>query len=129
MVLFGKFNEFDPSIGTFYSWACRIAYLEMLNMRRRERKATTLSDEVLELILADLTQRSGELHSRESLLEDCIKKLPQRERQMIEDRYYHDLAPKQLADRDDCSVHAIYRALAKAHFMLRRCVDRAMAAG
>lgn len=128
IVLLKKFGEFDPSIGSFYSWACRIAYLEVLNMRRAKRRATMLSEEVLEMLHADLMRRTSDLNSREAVLEECLKKLSDEERHLIEDRYFHEYTPKQLARRENCSVHAIYRSLAKVHGMLRRCVDRSFAA-
>ncbi|WP_425399463.1 sigma-70 family RNA polymerase sigma factor [Aeoliella sp.] len=128
IVLLKKFDEFDPSRGTFYSWACRIAYLEVLNLRRAKRRATMLSEEVLEMLHADLMRRNSELNSREAVLEECLNKLPGDERHLIEERYYHEYTPKQLAQRAGCSVHAIYRSLAKVHGLLRRCVDRSFAA-
>ncbi len=128
VVLLKKFDEFDPSVGSFYSWACRIAYLEVLNMRRSRRRGTMLSDEVLELISSDAVRRSRELDSREAGLKECIDKLPPAERRLLEDRYFHEYTPKQLACRAGCSVHAIYRSLAKVHGLLRRCVDRSIVA-
>jgi len=129
IILFKKFNEFDPSIGTFYSWSCRIAYLEVLNLRRSKRKATMLSNEVIELLYADVALRGDELNTREGVLEECMKKLRTQERQMVKDRYYYEYTPKQLAERLNCSVHAVYRSLAKVHGLLRRCVDRSMVTG
>lgn len=126
IVLYKKFEEFDPSVGSFYSWACRIAYLEVLNARRSQRRATALSDEVIELLYADTVRRTKELNSREGALEDCIKKLPKSDRQLVEQRYFEEYSPKQIAQKSSRSVHAIYRSLAKVHGLLRRCVDRAM---
>ena len=128
LILYKKFNEFDPSIGSFYSWACRIAYLQVLNQRRSRKRANMLSDEVIELLQAEMEFHSQANDPREDALEDCLKKLPSKEFELVKDRYYRDLPPKKIAELQGRSIHAIYRALVKVHVLLRNCVDRTLTA-
>src|SRR3972149_686807 len=51
LVLWKKFGSYDPQ-GSFYGWACRIAYLEVLQLRRKNQRLQLLSEEAL-AILAD----------------------------------------------------------------------------
>src|SRR3972149_4122830 len=69
VVLWRKFGQFDASAGTFFAWACRIAHLEVLHLRRRKRHTLMLCDEVLELLLDAAAKRSDELPRREEALE------------------------------------------------------------
>ena len=44
VVLWKKFDQFDPNT-SFYAWASRVAYLEVLNYRRRNSRLVTILDE------------------------------------------------------------------------------------
>lgn len=126
IVLYKKYGQFDPEIGSFYTWACRVAHLEVLNLRRGKRRAGMLSEEALELLHQEAVKRSDESKAREDALETCLKRLSPADRKLIEDRYYNELAPKEIAAKLGRSRHAVYRALARVHGMLRRCVDSSL---
>lgn len=127
VVLWKKYDDFDPSIGTFYAWACRVAYLEVMRLRRQQRRAATVGDDVIELLRDELARRADATNQREHALMSCLKKLPPEDRQLVEDRYFSALAPKELAAHYQRSVHSVYRSLARVHGLLRRCVDRSLA--
>ena len=127
VVLWKKFSTYDPDQGTFYAWACKIAYLEILTIRRNNRRLQTFSEEVLELLAGEMRNRAGEISERQMALESCLKKLKPEDRELIAQRYYHQRRPKEISKKRTGSVHVIYRALARIHLALRDCVSRSLA--
>jgi RNA polymerase sigma-70 factor (ECF subfamily) len=129
IVLYQKYAQFEPISASFYTWACRVAYLEVLHFRRTRKRDGLLTERALELLHDELIRRSDEFEHREEALEKCLKKLSEPDRTLIAERYYNDLAPKQIADRLGRSINSIYRSLARVHVMLRSCVSRTLAYG
>lgn len=125
VVLWKKFDSYDPE-GSFYAWACKIAYLEMMHLRRTNRRLQTFSEEVLELLAEDMLTRSSQLNARQLALEDCLQKLSLSDRKLIEQRYYLQKRPKEIALDRTKSVDSIYRALTRIHIALRDCVGRSL---
>jgi RNA polymerase sigma-70 factor (ECF subfamily) len=125
VVLWKKFDSYD-SQGSFYSWACKIAYLEMMHLRRTNKRLQTFSEEVLELLAENMLSRATELNSRQSALEDCLQKLSLTDRKLIEQRYYLQRRPKEIAADRTRSVDSVYRALTRIHMSLRECVGRTL---
>lgn len=100
MVLWRKFDEFDPG-SSFFAWAARVAQYEVLNYRRRKRhKPLVFDDEVLEVLASAALEQMDDLELRRAALENCIRKLPERDRELLQLRY-----------RDGGSVHAAAEAL------------------
>jgi RNA polymerase sigma-70 factor (ECF subfamily) len=91
LILWKKFDSYDPG-GDFRAWACRIAYLEVLQLRRAGHRLQTFSEEALTLIADKALLHSDDLGRRQILLEECLAKLKPRDRDMIEQRYYYRLA-------------------------------------
>jgi RNA polymerase sigma-70 factor, ECF subfamily len=125
VVLWKKFDSYDAQ-GSFYSWACKIAYLEMMHLRRTNKRLQTFSEEVLELLAENMLSRATELNSRQSALEDCLQKLSLTDRKLIEQRYYLQKRPKEIAADRTRSVDSVYRALTRIHMSLRECVGRTL---
>jgi RNA polymerase sigma-70 factor (ECF subfamily) len=122
LILWKKFDSYDPE-GNFRAWACRIAYLEVLQLRRTSRRLQTFSDEALALLAEKAIAHSDDLGRRQTALEECLEKLQPQDREMIEQRYYHRRAPKEIATLKTCSVYSVYRALARVHSALLNCVQ------
>jgi RNA polymerase sigma-70 factor (ECF subfamily) len=126
LVLWKKFDTYDPQ-GSFYGWACRIAYLEILQLRRKNQRMHTVSEDALEVLAEKAISGADNLSSRQHALEDCLQKLAATDRQLIDQRYRQRRSPKEIAQLGSQSVYAIYRALARVHTSLMTCVQRGMA--
>jgi RNA polymerase sigma-70 factor (ECF subfamily) len=126
VVLWKKFDKFDPD-GFFYAWACRIAQLEFMQVRRHNQRLQLLSDEVLNLLADQVVNGAGQSGLRQDALSECLGKLKIGDRQLIRERYTDELAPKEIARKQSKSVHSVYRALARIHSGLRDCVQRSLA--
>jgi RNA polymerase sigma-70 factor (ECF subfamily) len=127
--LYRKYAQFEPVEASFYTWACRVAYLEVLYFRRNNRRDNLLTERALGLLRDEAIRRSDEFELREEALEKCLEKLSEQDRTLIVERYYNDLAPKQIAERLGSSIHSIYRSFTRIHDTLRRCVNRTLAYG
>jgi len=126
LVLWKKFGSYDRE-GSFYGWACRIAYLEILQLRRKSQRLHTVSDEALEVLADTALSRADNLNARQQALEDCLQKLRADDRALIEERYRQRRSPKEIAAIGSVSVYSVYRALARIHSLLVNCVQRSLA--
>jgi RNA polymerase sigma-70 factor (ECF subfamily) len=126
LVLWKKFGTFEPD-GNFYSWACRIAYIEVLRLRQKNRRLQIVSDEALSVLAEIAIDRADDLDARTQALEHCLEKLGGADRLLIEQRYHQQLTPKEIAAASARSVYAVYRALARVHTALLNCIRRQLA--
>jgi RNA polymerase sigma-70 factor, ECF subfamily len=125
VVLWNKFADFQPG-SNFFAWASRIAYYEVLSLMKQQRRNRTFSDEALELLANEAVTLSDQSTERYEALEECLARLDPPDRELLQERYYFQRAPKQIAANQSKSVHAIYRALSRIHNVLLNCVQRNM---
>lgn len=127
VVLWNKFAEFQPG-SNFFAWASRIAYYEVLSLMKQRRRNRTFSDEALELLANEAVAISDRSTERHEALEECLGRLAATDRELLQERYYFQRPPKQIAASHSKSVHAIYRSLNRIHNVLLNCVQRSMKA-
>jgi len=123
VVLWNKFADFKPG-SNFFAWASRIAYYEVLSLMKQQRRSRTLSEEVLELLADEAVALSDGSSARYEALEECLSRLTAPDRELLQERYYYQRPPKQIAANQSRSVHSIYRALSRIHNLLLNCVQR-----
>jgi RNA polymerase sigma-70 factor (ECF subfamily) len=123
VVLWNKFADFQPG-SNFFAWASRIAYYEVLSLMKQQRRSRTFSDETLELLANEAVALSDQSTERYEALEECLARLNAPDRELLQERYYFQRPPKQIAASQSKSVHAIYRALSRIHNLLLNCVQR-----
>lgn len=123
--LWQKFGSYSPGT-SFFAWACQIAQREVLKLRHQKNRQRHFPEELVDLLAANFRSRMDELDRREQALGDCLQRLPHEDRVLIEQRYFHDRRPKDIATEQSHSVFAVYRSLSRVHDLLFRCVGRAM---
>lgn len=128
VTIWHKFGEYDPS-GNFGAWACRMAYYEVLLLYNTKNRVRFFSEEALAALADAALPISERINERREALADCLGKLAQDDKSLIESRYFDGLSARELADSSNCSVHAIYRTLNRVHGLLLRCVERSMVGG
>jgi len=128
MVLWSKFRDFEPGTN-FLGWACAIARYRAANFlkteRRRRRHFSRAVQEELAALQAAISPSEAGL--QQEALVDCMKRLPQADRQLIELCYGSRESIRAVAERLGRSPQSVYDALSRIRRVLFECVDRAVA--
>ncbi len=127
IILWRKFAEFR-SDADFTRWACGVAKLEVLRLRRTTRSVLPLEDDVLERIAAEQLDARERLDARHEALEDCLEKLRPVDRELVRQCYESGQTSRAVAEELGRPVDAVYQSLHRIRRVLHECIDRAVAA-
>ncbi len=123
-VMWRKFDEYR-SDEPFLPWARRIVYFEVLKVReRRARQSLQLSEEVLSLLAVEEPQEQAVLAAQREALVDCITRLSDRERHLVQRRYASEATLVELADNLNTTPNTLYNSLNRIRRKLFECVNR-----
>lgn len=127
LALWEKFDAYDPA-QPFTPWACRFALNKARQwMERRQRWQTLLTGGLAEELARRREELRPELEWRLACLEDCLRKLPEDQRALIEGYYYRRTGIEALAAASRRTVEATYKTLQRIRYVLQRCVASAAA--
>jgi RNA polymerase sigma-70 factor, ECF subfamily len=121
-------ETFEP--GTeFGAWACRVAYYQVLTLRKkqyRERGHLLFADEDLLRMFANEAGAQWQRHEKAMLgrLERCMAEISDSRRELLKLRYHENLSSKQIAANTGHSDSAIRRALYRIRTQLLSCLQR-----
>ena len=125
LVLWRRAHEFDTE-RTFAALAYRVAYLQVLAHRKRQahdRHVFNFNDHSLETMASRLAIDSNEFARRVRLLDECIEKLPDYQREVIRLRYAERLGVKTISLKLRKSENSVSTALHRARLSLTDCVE------
>jgi RNA polymerase sigma-70 factor (ECF subfamily) len=124
LALWEKFDSYDPK-QPFTPWACRFALNKARQwIERRQRWKALLDSGLAEDLALRHEQLRPELEARLGRLESCLRKLPERERSLVEGFYYRREDIAQLAGQSGKTVTATYKALQRIRQTLQSCIER-----
>ena len=119
-----KFSQFEGDENDFCKWACVIARYQALKHRQTQaRDKLVLSDKLLEKIS---TEGVNEIASTErwiEKLEDCLKELPELNRDLIKQAYTPKQTIKAIAAERETTPDALYQKLRRIRKALAKCMD------
>jgi RNA polymerase sigma-70 factor (ECF subfamily) len=125
-VLWRRFDDFQPG-SNFLAWALAAARFQVMYFRQRQRNdVLRFSDKFLDAVGADTAQAAAQLGEMQELLERCMDKLPDTDRELFELRYRTDMTPRELAERLGRPQSTVYNAVNRIRRTLAECVQRAM---
>ena len=125
VVLWEKFDEYDRD-RPFASWACRFALnVTRQWMDRRRRWKALLDNGLAEELAMRREQLRGEFDARLSHLGQCLDKLPDEQRGLVEDYYFQQIGVETLASQVQRSAEAVYKSLQRIRRQLRACIEKA----
>ena len=129
VALVRKVDGYDPRL-SFTAWAIGIAKFEVKAFRRERAtgRVRLVDDELLDQIAAryqGLSERSGPV---QDALAECLRRLEDRSRRLLEMRYADDAKPAEIARTLGVSSGAVRTALSKTRTALRNCVTRRLQA-
>ena len=125
-VMWSKFDEFE--LGTdFAAWALCIARYQVMNHRKKKRiQKVRFSDQTVEAVAERMISATENLDDFRDALQDCLKKLSERDQQLIHLRYELNATTRTVAERIGHSIDAVYKALNRIHIQLLHCIRRTL---
>lgn len=127
LVLWRKFDEYEP--GTqFTAWAKSIAFHKALHIRRKKRPSNVDDAAFLEAVDQAFRREPDGLRQRIQILESCLDKLPEADREIVTVRYDSKQKLKDYADQMGRPVNTLYKSLERIRRLLVECVQRTLAA-
>lgn len=126
VVLLKKSKEFE--MGTnFTAWAFRIARFEVMTWRRKmSRNRLTFDDELLEQIAETAERFDDDYLKRVEALKECLGKLPDRQRGVVQRRYLEEWSVAALAEELGDKANAVSQLLFRARQNLLKCMERSL---
>jgi RNA polymerase sigma-70 factor (ECF subfamily) len=132
LVLWDKFDQFDAT-RSFVAWACGVARYEVSNfLRSRSRHQLYFSDELNLLLIdaqAEYDLEVAQHEGRRDALAECMKKLRERDLELLEACYERSVRIPELARRWNRSTQSIHNSLRRIRRALYECVSRSLAKG
>jgi RNA polymerase sigma-70 factor, ECF subfamily len=127
LVLWQKFDQFDRR-RSFFSWACGIARLEVINfLRSRARRRLYFSDD-LNLLLIEAHEQldDEEIARRRDALAACVAKLRQRDQDLLMECYRESSGVNEAAGRRGRSPQSVFNSLRRIRRALYACIARTL---
>lgn len=126
VIIWKKYSQFSPGTN-FFAWTCKIARYEFLKHRdRRMKDRIVFSDEFISTVAAEVEERSATLEQRREALIECLRKLNNKDRELIEKRYSPGESGKSVAAFLGRPANAVYQSLSRIRKTLHSCVTRQM---
>ena len=126
-VMWVKFENAYP-IADFSAWAICIARNKIMNFYAKKRREHVLFSDTLFDDIAQRAQRVSESTDiRLETLQYCLRKLTERDRQLIQKLYEKDITIKALAKQVGRPIHGFYKAVGRIHNALLQCIRRSLA--
>jgi|DewCreStandDraft_4_1066084.scaffolds.fasta_scaffold22530_2 RNA polymerase sigma-70 factor (ECF subfamily) len=128
-VMWSKFGEFEKGTN-FSAWALRIAHFQVLNYYKiKKNHKLYFSEETLHSLSQRILSATPNTDERLNVLKQCIQKLHDHERSLIEMRYEPGATTQSVARQTGKDVHSLYKLFNKIHARLLLCVRRTLAEG
>lgn len=129
LTLWRKAEEFEEGTN-FTAWACRTAYFHVLNNRRKlSREQLVFDEDVLDYLAERQEERSDGTDDRIDSLRNCMAKLPEDQRKLVEQRYEPGASVQKLASSSGKSEGAISQSLYRIRATLQKCIEKNVAGG
>jgi RNA polymerase sigma-70 factor (ECF subfamily) len=125
LTLWEKFDAYDPA-QPFTPWACRFALNKVRQwIERKQRWQLLLAGGLAEELSQRREELQPELDRRLAHLDECVRKLPQEQQQILEGYYYRRASIDELGLKSNRSAEATYKLLQRVRYLLRQCIENA----
>ncbi len=127
LVMWQKFDEFQTGTN-FVAWAASIARFKAVDfLRSKGRNRLQFSAELLEQFVDQQEARDQSNETRARALDECKKKLPERDRKTLGLCYAPNTSIKQAAEELQRPVGSVYDSLTRIRRNLMTCIQRTLA--
>lgn len=108
-----RYEEFQPG-SNLAAWMCKIAYFQVLTLRKRKSRETLRFRDTTLSMLADRSARIvGEIDSQQEALQGCLEKLAPADRELVRMRYLAESDIEAMAKHFRRPAKSLYRSLAR----------------
>lgn len=122
IVLWKKMSQFE-SDGSFFHWACGIAFNEVRNFLTVQRRSRLQFDDELVALLAEEAREEEELsEARLDALRSCMKSLSERQQSILQRCYCESASITDVAEKLGRERGALYKQLARLKGKLLDCI-------
>ena len=126
LVLWSKFDSFERGT-SFTAWGIKIAKYKILQAHRRNvRRNFQLGQAAIHSLQNKSDNFIQHIERRMQALRKCVRKLSNKDYELIQMRYEHELSIKTIAERLGRSVLSIYKRMARINDSLIRCIRRTL---
>lgn len=124
-VLWEKFAQFEVG-SNFVSWAVTIAKYQVLSHRKRYNTKVQFNSSLIEILSKESQAPISGDHDRLNALRNCLKKLHQKDRNLIRNRFDERMTAKMLSHQSGVAMNTIYRNESRILTLLLNCVRRTL---
>lgn len=128
-IMWKKYDTYKPGTD-FLAWAVTIAKYVLMTFRKKQNNnPMKFNDEAIKLLEEKSKEFMNTIDNRLGVLEFCVKKLPEKDANLLKLKYNHELSAQQIAIRFGMSVRTVYRSLSKIYNALMHCVNQSLEGG
>jgi len=129
VVLCRKSDQFEPGTD-FAAWAMSIARYEALEHRRRTARSHVVFDERVASQIEDVAAAmTADMEEQIRALQECLRRLSQRHRSFVEQRYACGRSVVQIAEAAGMTPNAVAQLLHRARASLATCIESQLGEG
>lgn len=126
MTMWRRFDQYQPGT-SFRNWAFQIAKYTAFNYVRKQVRDRHLFSEKIMTLLAEQGEREqDDRESRRSMLEHCISKLKDKDREVLAGCYREGVTIKSYAESNDRTPNAVTKQLNRIRRTLLQCVQQTL---
>jgi RNA polymerase sigma-70 factor (ECF subfamily) len=127
VVLWKKFDSYEPGVSQFFPWARQTAVFEVRNFLRRKKSRQHLAEEMLDALTETPFDREDDATAGYlEALGRCKQKLPTTDVELLDFHYSNDLSAQQIADRLGRSRQSVCNSLLRIRRWLMDCIRLGM---
>jgi RNA polymerase sigma-70 factor, ECF subfamily len=126
LVLLEKWRDFDPE-RPMVPWACGIARNVVRRFfERNRRRGLSLSEAAIDAVYETQQRMPLEVDLRLQKLPDCLGKLSDDQRSLLEQSYSQQTSIRAIAEARQLDPNAVYKRLERIRRTLFECIELAM---
>jgi RNA polymerase sigma-70 factor (ECF subfamily) len=125
-IIWKKFDSFKAGTD-FVAWGITIAKYRVLEYQKK-KKGYALSEETLQLLADESERMMPQLESKFQALKDCVSKLNEQDKTILNLRYTYSYSAKMIARRIGTTINMVYRNMSRIKLLLTQCVHRRLSA-
>ena len=127
VIIWSKYHQFQAGTN-FFAWAGMIATYEIRKYRDRRRdRRLQFSNEFLTQVSEEAIELNDELELRREALSDCLHRLKQEDRELIQARYAPGENGLKVAEKLGRPSNSVYQSVGRIRKALFDCVTRRLA--